>query len=385
MQYTRSIKSIPFILIAATLAGCGTLSDSSDSDFHSRFYVGGGLLISELEPDTDRDPDTSLDESRSSGGAIALGYDLSNRFSVEGHLADLGEAELSPVGSLGYQVGGISALLYALGNSDNRDTRTGFSLYGRLGLGGLNNEAEDVEFERVNDVHVLGGVGVEYGFDNGLGARAEVIAHETDARYALLGLVYRFGKNSSSSNEARAASVAADAGAEALPADQVESGDNVEVQPLPSPAPVTAGVLDSDNDGVADSDDSCPGTPANSPVNLSGCEIFNGVMEGLTFLSGSAELTDGAQAVLTEAADVLISNPDVKVTIEAHTDNQGAAADNLQLSKRRAISVARFLIEKGVSGSRLRPQAFGESNPIAPNSSDTGRAANRRVEFSIAE
>jgi outer membrane protein OmpA-like peptidoglycan-associated protein len=71
--------------------------------------------------------------------------------------------------------------------------------------------------------------------------------------------------------------------------------------------------------------------------------------------------------------------------IRAYTDNVGSATSNLQLSRRRAIAVARYLIEAGISGSRLKPQAFGESNPRATNLTSLGRAANRRVEFSILQ
>ena len=61
----------------------------------------------------------------------------------------------------------------------------------------------------------------------------------------------------------------------------------------------------------------------------------------------------------------------------------GSATSNLQLSKRRAISVARFLVDEGISGSRLRPQAYGESKPRISNATKQGRAANRRVEFTV--
>ena len=73
------------------------------------------------------------------------------------------------------------------------------------------------------------------------------------------------------------------------------------------------------------------------------------------------------------------------VSVEAHTDNQGAAAGNLELSKNRALSVARYLVSKGVSGARLKPQAFGESRPRVSNATAAGRAQNRRVEFNIVE
>jgi len=151
---------------------------------------------------------------------------------------------------------------------------------------------------------------------------------------------------------------------------------SVDVDPFPQ------GPLDSDGDGIPDLRDSCPTTPRGTPVDTEGCAIFNGAIEGVNFETNSDKLTSEALAVLSGVAGTLREYPDVSVTIEAHTDNRGNASDNLLLSKRRAISVARFLVDQGISGSRLKPQAFGESNPRTSNATAEGRAANRRVEFS---
>jgi len=124
---------------------------------------------------------------------VQLGYDLTNRFTLELHGSDLGEATFKPKGSVGYQVGGASALIYGLNDRDERGRREGVSVFGRLGGGTMRNQGNDVKFKRLNDYHLLGGLGLEYGFTNGLAVRGEVIAHETDAKYAQLGLLYRFG------------------------------------------------------------------------------------------------------------------------------------------------------------------------------------------------
>jgi len=96
-------------------------------------------------------------------------------------------------------------------------------------------------------------------------------------------------------------------------------------------------------------------------------------------------ITSGAEQILSGVASTLRDYPGVRVAIEAHTDNQGSADSNLQLSKRRAIAVARFLVEQGIPGPRLQPRAYGESQPRETNATSAGRARNRRVEFEVVQ
>lgn len=383
------------LVVGSTLlTACTTFeSGNSDSSFSNRVYVGAGALVSDLDPDTSGVPGTSVDDSMSAGGSLALGYDLNHRFTVEGHVASLGDATLEPSGSIDYIVGGISGIVYGFNDRRERSRREGFSVFGRLGVGALSNDSSGVDHDMVNSVHLLAGAGFEYGLENGLGIRAELVAHEEDARYAQLGLVYRFGEASrlrsgspvipSESAELPAAPASEVELPETYVAPDPEPVSETVVEPVPVD-PVPAVDLDTDNDSVADARDQCPDTAAGLPVDADGCVLFDGVVEGLTFLSGSDELTDEAIAVLADVALALRDYPEVVLTIEAHTDNAGDAVDNLQLSKRRAIAVASFLVDRGISGSRLKPQAYGESRPTASNSTAEGRAANRRVEFVVS-
>ena len=89
----RSLATTALVVSASALSACGMLgTNGGDPDVNQRFYAGAGLLASQVEPDTDGVNGVSVDESMSGGASIALGYDINNRFSVEGHLADLGEA-----------------------------------------------------------------------------------------------------------------------------------------------------------------------------------------------------------------------------------------------------------------------------------------------------
>ncbi|MFK7996368.1 MAG: OmpA family protein [Granulosicoccus sp.] len=403
-EFIGGVKPAMMIAGVVLLSGCSAPGSlKSDTQFDRRIYAGAGLLLSQLEPDTSAVTGLNVDESDSTGVSLSVGYDVNDRLSIEGHVADLGDATLSPDGSVSYQVAGLSGLVYGLNSQQNRHRRHGVSLFGRVGLGALTNDAEVVRVNRINDVHLLAGAGVEYGFKNGVATRVELIGHETDAMYAQIAMLYRFGRQTDGPGKVDIAS------SDSISEPGKNDEQDVEVIPLPQPEPAVideqkSGIapetgdssdgqlqepvsegspIDEDLDGVTDEVDDCPGTASGLPVNATGCEIFDGAIEGVHFRVGSAELTEGAIAVLTGIVGTLRQYLDIKVTIEAHTDNRGDAQQNLQLSKRRALAVARFLVDEGISGLRLKPQAYGESQPRASNATPAGRTANRRVEFRV--
>jgi outer membrane protein OmpA-like peptidoglycan-associated protein len=78
---------------------------------------------------------------------------------------------------------------------------------------------------------------------------------------------------------------------------------------------------------------------------------------------------------------MLQQNPDVKVSIEGHTDNVGSAAANQTLSEKRAQAVVAWLSSHGIEGSRLKAKGWGASKPVDDNATEDGRAKNRRVEL----
>jgi outer membrane protein OmpA-like peptidoglycan-associated protein len=83
-------------------------------------------------------------------------------------------------------------------------------------------------------------------------------------------------------------------------------------------------------------------------------------------------------------AAILLSHPELqKLRIEGHTNDQGDAAYNLDLSQRRAEAVVKYLVGRSVARERLEPRGFGQTRPIAGNDTREGRAKNRRVEFII--
>lgn len=140
--------------------------------------------------------------------------------------------------------------------------------------------------------------------------------------------------------------------------------------------------LDSDGDGVRDRLDKCLGTKTGAKVDANGCEILEVVvLKGVNFATNSARLTAGSTAILDEAAAVLAKRGDVRTEVAGHTDNRGSAARNRVLSQERAETVMSYLISKGVNPANLSAKGYGPDNPVADNRTESGRAANRRVEL----
>lgn len=106
------------------------------------------------------------------------------------------------------------------------------------------------------------------------------------------------------------------------------------------------------------------------------------VTHGIRFDVNKAVIKPESMGVINSIYKILKDNPDLKFSIEGHTDSDGNDANNQTLSENRAQSVMNMLTKMGISANRLSFKGFGESKPIADNSSAEGKANNRRVEFS---
>lgn len=106
------------------------------------------------------------------------------------------------------------------------------------------------------------------------------------------------------------------------------------------------------------------------------------ILDGVTFASGSSELSPESEVMLLRVLNTLNTYPDLKVEITGYTDNVGSASLNAALSQRRANSVRYWILNKGVDANRVVAKGFGEQNPIADNKTKEGRRLNRRIEFS---
>ncbi len=148
---------------------------------------------------------------------------------------------------------------------------------------------------------------------------------------------------------------------------------------------------DADGDGVSDKFDKCPGTPAGTPVDGSGCPIkfpepvvenvtSNGYYAPIQFEFDSSVLKTSSYSTLDKLAKELRDN-NSSVALDGYASAEGSESYNLTLSKDRANSVKQYLVNAGVSSSSITAQGYGEKNPVASNATEEGRVQNRRVEI----
>lgn len=101
----------------------------------------------------------------------------------------------------------------------------------------------------------------------------------------------------------------------------------------------------------------------------------------INFETGKSDIKQESQSIIDQVANMLKENSGLKISIEGHTDNVGTAAANKTLSENRAKSVMNALAAKGIEKSRLTAKGWGQEKPLIPNTSDEGKAKNRRVEI----
>ena len=143
-------------------------------------------------------------------------------------------------------------------------------------------------------------------------------------------------------------------------------------------------VPDTDNDGINDEDDKCP-TIAGVAEN-GGCPLIKFNASNVQFASGTSTLTKTAKTELNKLVPIMNTQyPDVKVSIEGHTDNTGKPEANQKLSENRSAAVKTYLVGKGISADRLSTKGYGADQPIEDNKTAAGKAKNRRVEFKLSQ
>ena len=101
----------------------------------------------------------------------------------------------------------------------------------------------------------------------------------------------------------------------------------------------------------------------------------------INFATDKADILPDSQAQLDQIIALLKDHPDLKLGIYGHTDNTGDAAHNLKLSEQRAASVVTALSQSGIEATRLNSKGFGDTQPVADNTTEAGKAQNRRVEL----
>lgn len=101
----------------------------------------------------------------------------------------------------------------------------------------------------------------------------------------------------------------------------------------------------------------------------------------INFDTGKSIIRDESKPIIEQIVQMMKSNPDLKIGVEGHTDNVGSPASNKTLSEARAKSVVSAITGQGISADRLSTAGYGQDKPVADNSTEEGRAKNRRVEL----
>src|SRR5438874_6037788 len=147
---------------------------------------------------------------------------------------------------------------------------------------------------------------------------------------------------------------------------------------------------DRDGDGVPDDVDACPDMPG--PASNTGCPVYEKVIvkpdmlelkEKIQFAWNQAVIEKVSYPALDEVAQALSDNKGFKISIEGHASSEGMDDHNQSLTDRRALAVLDYIAGKGVARDRLVSEGFSSSRPIQSNTTESGREANRRVEFVV--
>jgi outer membrane protein OmpA-like peptidoglycan-associated protein len=149
--------------------------------------------------------------------------------------------------------------------------------------------------------------------------------------------------------------------------------------------------LDNDKDGVPDTADECPMEPGTAEAK--GCPKSIRVEAGairllqqINFANNSDVILGESNSIMEELLAAMQANARIgHVRVEGHTDDRGSDKKNLELSKKRAASVMRWLVARGVDPTRFEAWGCGEIQPIETNKTAAGRASNRRVVFAITD
>lgn len=367
--------------------------------------VGQGyawFMGSFVNPDDDRIIDGDIDFA---GGQAGVGAAFADNWNVE----------------LGYEV-----LDFDGGNDFDQDIvkLNVLNVYNRAGwfspfiLGGIGYASSDFDGGGSDDnVQAQAGLGFLVDFSERVGLRYEVLGRWESARAddfldTMINVGVQFAFGGETATVAAAPVIPSDSDGDGVP----DSRDNCPATPAGLAVNTDGCPFDTDSDGVWDVNDKCPGTPVGAAVDEQGCELDSdndGVLDrfdecpdtrpgvvvdikgceikeeirlpGVNFETNSDQLVSGAQRVLDNAAATLLKNPSLIIEVAGHTDSDGAAEYNLDLSKRRAVTVRDYLISRDVPADRLTARGYGEEQPVAQGGSAEAKAANRRVVLRVLD
>lgn len=336
--------------VASVKGGESVLADGDGGFFHPGWYVGIGAGRTELEPEGGTSgwqvPDTESDGTR-----LFIGRHFKPRWRAELAISDLGSVGLNntnpainaavPDAAIDYS--SISLHLDWL----LRPVNNPFNAFLRAGVSSIDNSVSDdaILYDRDDDVAVSYGAGVQW---RGKGRWMAQLTYEhiaEDAQWLGLTVGAYLGKSLGATSASGA--MAGVAGADTA---TVETGESAE------PAPVAARQVDQ-------------------------CRVVKRAVPGIEFASGSAEFDASSENLLVQVAAALARAPDILVEVVGHTDSQGDAAYNQNLSEQRAKTVRDFLAAQPGVMTQISWRGAGEAEPLVANTTADGRMQNRRIEL----
>jgi outer membrane protein OmpA-like peptidoglycan-associated protein len=337
-----TLGAVPVALAALPAMAVDYQLCSEKADFGiqlpSCWYVGAGIGISRLDPDDDLG-NWVVDDKHDVAFKGLVGYHVLPHVFLEASYAFLGDAVVVPRDStidveeeVNYKTPAVWAgyMLF--------DPASRWNLYLKAGTAKLDTDARDiVDHEQEHNWQLALSGGVQYRFSRRWFARLEVDSYDKDARAAFLTVNRYFGEDKKRPEPAAPA------------------------EPAPAPVAIAA-----------------PVPPPSPPP----CKQFSGVLNDVNFATAKAVLTPKAKTSLNTVVSSLKEFPKMEVEISAHTDSRGSDQYNMGLSQERADSVVGYLNQSGgIASGRMQAKSYGESRPIADNTTVEGMAKNRRVEI----
>jgi OOP family OmpA-OmpF porin len=291
---------------------------------------------------------------------LAFGYNMTKEWSAE---LNFNGARLNDRYDSGHL--GLYALSLDFLRVWNRDGR--FAPYFSLGAGALQAQPSASTASNQTSLMAQAGVGAFLKlWENGDASRSLALRPDIKARFD------RFGKSGGPVDYLYTLGLVFSFGPGIPPPVAAAPPPPPPPPPTPPPPPVVKSM--------------CPDAPAGVALDANGCPIKGDVvLEGVTFETNSAVLSGDSKPVLDTVAKGLKEHPRLVVELQGHTDSTGSPNYNVALSERRAESVRDYLLNQGVSSSQLSAKGYGQTQPIAPNTTAAGRAQNRRVVMHVLD
>lgn len=322
---------IVMALASASFASANTVENACDFSaqgwWNQCLYAGAGYGLSYVKPEPIGESNWRITDEYAHGPVVRAGLQALPNIFAEASFAYLGAAKAE--NSATDETDSIHYYIPAIwGAYEFMPTDSDWNVFAKAGLSVILNSLGDDVAETVKETpaQLALGLGANYQFLPNWMARADIDLYSRDARFLSIGVQYLLGST-----------------------------------PVAAPTPEAL--------------------PTTRITTKEVCEEFGNALDGVNFDNDASNLTTGAEQRLQKSIRILQENPELKVEIGAHTDSIASNEYNQTLSQERANAVLRYFIANGIAANRLTAVGYGESQPVANNDTEIGRAQNRRVEL----